>query len=548
MRTKKSLIFLIVIITLTPIISVFGTTIPVETTVSANYWDADVNVQAGDTIYYDIDQLVLPPEADPEGVTLPDFAGNQIFIKIEAVYENYIFPDALGTVIYYAAGLLFGEEETFTVGEGLLKTDFIIPAGAATPSVGVMGAPHFNGTDVPPMVFVVNDAWATHEFMLEAIGFTVTNDASTFSVSLVNGTGLINAAWRKSDGVCTHIIFDDIEFMGMNLTDTTIELTLDRVEYNPLPVTVGDFVEFTADIANVDVTGTGDLYSSINQTSLNSFLDDLASLEGEVFQKLIIDQVIGLYYSCSVYMYSFETEALEKIAEDIVYNGFLGVVQASYDPFYYALSSSPEALIPEGPSYTYFPYFAPFVTPDWEIYEGHMNLYDTMLGVYVVDILELFSIPTDALTYHALGGGFDFVQKRDFYYLQEHVTYDVEENYDYSSSIIISAFLGQPDMVYDDGSRITVEEEGYICYTSDGIPAAIAVRADVELAYYDSASPASGTGTLELHIDFKLRNPLYDPPELIQGGIFPGFTWIIAIPAIFAVAMAGVVYRKKKKK
>ena len=123
-------------LTVTPIISVFGMTVYDNTTISANYWDADVGVQAGDTIYYDIDQLVLSPEMDPEGVTLPDFAGNQIFLKIEAVYENYVFPDATGTMIFYAVGLLFGEEETFTVGEGLLATDFIIPAGAATPAAG----------------------------------------------------------------------------------------------------------------------------------------------------------------------------------------------------------------------------------------------------------------------------------------------------------------------------------------------------------------------------------------------------------------------------
>ncbi len=545
---KKSIILLVVMLTLTPMISVFGMKVYENTTISVNYWDADVGVQAGDTIYYDIDQLVLPSGMNPPGVTLPDFAGNQIFLKIEAIYENYLFPDTtLGTMIFYAAGLLFGEEETITVGEGLLATDFIIPVGAATPAVGTKGVPHFNGSNGAPMVFVANEAWATHEFMLEGIGFTVTNEASTFSISVVNGTGSISAAWRKSDGICTHVIFDDIFFMGMNLTDTTIELSLDRVEYKPLPVTVGDNVEFVADIANIEVTGTGDLYTSINQTSLSSFLDDIATLAGKVFQKLIIDEVIGLYYSCSVYMHNFETDQLEKIVDHIVFNGFLGVIQATNDPFYYSASASPETLSPDILTYTSVPYFAPFVTPDWEIYEGHMNLYDTLIGVYVIDILELFSVPTEAMTYHALGGSFDFVQKRDFYYLQQAVTYDVENNYDYSSSII-SLFDGvQPQMVYDDGSRITVNEEGYICYTEEGIPAAIAIRADVGLEYYDSASPASGTGTLEIHVDFKLRNPLYDPPELLQGGIFPGFTWIIAIPSLFAVAVAGFVYRKKKK-
>jgi hypothetical protein len=72
------------------------------------------------------------------------------------------------------------------------------------------------------------------------------------------------------------------------------------------------------------------------------------------------------------------------------------------------------------------------------------------------------------------------------------------------------------------------------------------VRADVEFESYYTGN-SSSTGTLEVHVDFKMRNPLYNPPELIQGGIFPGYTWIVAIPALFGITIVGVVYRKKKK-
>ena len=514
---------------LSPALSVMGTTVQEQTQVVPQDFDSSVGVVAGDTLYYNIDQLVLPPEASPPNVTLPDFAGNTLYVKVMWVDETHEFTPGLeGTYINFALGLIFEEDETITVGEGLISTDYIIPAGSATPSAVLGALPHWNSTfGDGPALFFINDDYATHSALLGAIGFTITDTVDTYSVTFVNGTGEISGTWRKSDGICTHLIYDDIYFMGTDLTGYTFEVTLNSKEYNPLPVTNGDIISFDVDISEISVDGTGDLYANINQTVLNSVISEADSLVGETLMRIVVTDVEGCYYMADTYFRNFETGLLEKSSTPTVFNGFLGSITAGDDPFY------------GGVPYSFSEGIAPAITPDWRIYEGIMILGDTIVGVYIDEIMDILDPPADELIFHAIEGGFALKQKRDFYYFQEAVNVQVENNLNYGTSIM-------PEVVYDLGLIINVEQNAYLCYTDTGIGAAIRIRATVDVELYDSSTVASGTGTISVNVDFKIRNPNYNPPEIINDNILPGFTWFIAFPAIIGLAAIGAIIRRRR--
>ncbi len=512
---------------LSPALSVMGTTVQEQTQVVPQDFDSSVGVVAGDTLYYNIDQLVLPPEANPPNVTLPDFAGNTLYVKVMYVDDAHEFaPGEDGIFINYALGLLFEEDETITVGEGLISTDYIIPAGAATPSVVVEGIPHWNMTyGSGPSLFFINDDYTEHATLLGAIGFTVTDTVDTFSATFVNGTGEISGTWRKSDGICTHLIYDDIYFMGTDFSGYTFEISFTSKEYNPLPVTNGDVIAFDVDIADISLTGTGDLYAAINQTDFSMITSEADALVGETMMSIVVTDVRGCYYKADTYFRNFETGMLEKSSEPAVFNGFFGSINTSNDPFH------------GSGSYSYNGALAPAITPDWRIYEGYMILGDTIVGVYMDELMDALNPPADELIFHAIEGGLALKEKRGFYYFQEATNVQVESN------LTIGSIM--PEVAYATGATYTLEQNGYLCYTSTGIGAAIYIRAAIDIEVYDS-STAFDTGTLHVEVDFKIRNPDYNPPEIINNNILPGFTWLIAIPTIIGLAALGAIIRRRR--
>ncbi len=530
LRMSKSFVILTLMIMLSPALSVLGTTYQEQPQVVPQDFDSSIGVVAGDTIYFNIDQFVLPPEVDPPNVTIPDFTDNSVFVKIMWIDDDYEFtPGVEGNLIKFAAGLMFEQDTTLTFGEGLLATDYIIPAGSATPSIMVDVVPHWNGSyGFGPGLLFINDDYAEHTTILEAIGFTVTETTDAFSATFVNGTGEISGTWRKSDGICTHLIYDDIFFMGTNFTGFTFEISFKEKQYNPLPVSNSDVISFDVDIADVEVTGTGDLYGAINQTILTSIYDEADALVGETVMSIVVTDVRGCFYLADTYHYNFETGMLEKSTTPTVFNGFFGSIEGgSVDPF------------DDVPSYSYSGGIAPAFTPDWPIYEGYMILGNTIVGVYWDELLEFLDPPADEIMFHTVEAGLALKQKRDFYYFQEAVNINVEENFTWAYSPLLA-----PD-VYDIGQTITVEQNGYLCYTETGIGAAIRVRGTVDIAVVDTGT-SYDTGTLHVRFDLKLRNPDYNPPELINDNILPGFTWFIAIPTILGLAAIGAIIRRRK--
>jgi hypothetical protein len=521
---------------LSPVLAVTGTVYQTAPVVyEAKDFDSDVLVDEGDTLYYTLDQLVLPSEMEIPDVTLPDFTGSTVFVKVMQIQDEYEFNiDVTGTLIYYAVGLILNEDKVLTIGAGLTATDIILTEGSGTPAIEMSGVPHWNTTFNGPALFFINNDYAEHNAFLTGMNFTVTDTVDNFHAVLTNETsgGSIEGNWRKSDGVCTYLLIDDIKFSDADFSGFTIELTLDRLEKRPLPVTAGDVIEWTADMIEVGVSG--DL---INETTLSMINEDIADIkaayEGKVLMKQVVLDVEGCYYLCDTYMYDNWTDSLIKSEYPTVFNGFVGSIN-NHDPFYYSIVATPG----KGPSYDYWGGPGPFCTPDWDIYEAQMKMYNNILSNYVVDILEFMSPPPD-LTFHAIDGTFELVSKKDFYYFYEILSVNIEEDLDTTSISFV------PEMAYEMGSIYQMREEGYLCYHQSGIGAVIRANVDMQIEVYDPSSYYD-TGLMNIDVDIKLRNHDYDPPEIIGRGILPGYNWIIAIPALLSLAAIGLINRRRK--
>jgi hypothetical protein len=442
-----------------------------------------------------------------------------------------------GTVVRYSLGLLFEEDEVFTIGEGALATNIIIPKGAATPAITLAAVPFFGGIGgYGPSQFFLNDDWTEHAELLTLLGFTiVTNDATEFSVINIDPYGgILEGTWRKSDGVNTYYHIDGFNQTSMfDMTGVEIELSLNRKESNPLTATVGTSVSFTAEMLDIDVTGTGDLWTDVNQTELNSILDIYRGIEGNIFMTIVVTDVLGCYYVADTYMYNPMTEMLEKSSDPTLFNGFVGSIDVSMPP-------EPSIELAKGISLNYFAGPGPIVTPDWDIYEGQMKLYDTLLSVYANDLLDLAEIPSEYLTYNTLGGNLELEKDGDYYYFRELFGLNMDQNYESMSSVII------PNEVYSMGTNTLVEEEGYLCYHKTGIGAAIRFKADLTINYYAPTTYTGGdTGSMTYSINIYLKNPLYNPKDLLGNKFIPGFTWLIAFPALFSIAIITIIRKRR---
>ncbi len=429
---------------------------------------------------------------------------------------------------------MFEKEVTFDLDFTELDIDIVIPKGAATPSPVVEGAPHFQNTDTAPSFFFLNDDWGDHKTNLQNLGFTITETTSEFTATFTNGTGTVTGTWRKADGVLTHILFDDVYMGNMDATGMTVELSLDKLENRPLAVTVGDIIELEVENADITLTGSGDLYDDINQTEFSEVQSTIASIEGKTFVKFVINEVHGMFYTCSMYVYDIDDDKVNKVTDDDLYfNGFLGSIKTNDYPEY------------NGAIHDYAPMgLAPVVTPDWDIYEGYMDLASTLFGVYVEEMLKVLTIDEDKVVFNTLTPTWGFQKKQGYYYFQQALDADIDINMTSS----VSPMLGV-NGVFDAGFSIVANEKMYHAYHNSGVFAGFRVEGTIDQTIYDTTN-YTGTGfvvgNVHLVFDFKLRNPDFNPPDAYGGGFIPGFEWLIAIPAIMGVAAISFISRKRK--
>lgn len=533
LRLNKIVVFAAIMLMLSPLLTVIGTNNTADPVYTPNTFGDDVGVTAGMTIKYVINELAFP--AIPN-VTISDLAGNQLYVKVMSV-EDYDFgAGVIGKYINYGMGLLFQFDETITIGEGFTALDLVIPFGAATPCVTLGGVPHFNGT-IPTTFFFLDDGWTIHELALESVGFTVNSGGSDFIATLDTGLGSVSLTYRKSDGILTDLHIENITLVGMDFTGMTFDLSFVSLETLDLDLTVGQEIELVTDIAHLAIEGTGDIYSMLNQSAIASITDEVASMEGQTLLKYVITDIEGLYYTADMYSYDFTTESLVKAPETYMFAGFLGGFQMDYIPLWET-----------GMIYTDF--YAPAITADYDIYTGYMVLFDTIVGVYLEDLLDFIPMTSTSgglsYTINTLEGTFGVDQKKGYFFLTE----SLDINIDLETALSLptpEGFLNpQVDPTID--INVILAQEGWVAYSESGILAGMRIKADIDATITSDFATISGmpTGTISIGFDFKVTNPDFNPPDPIKDGIFPGFTWLVSIPALLGIAAVGLIIRRRK--
>ncbi|MHA1743810.1 MAG: hypothetical protein ACTSV6_06135, partial [Candidatus Heimdallarchaeota archaeon] len=136
-------------------------------------------------------------------------------------------------------------------------------------------------------------------------------------------------------------------------------------------------------------------------------------------------------------------------------------------------------------------------------------------------------------------GTFSVLEKRGYFFLKESLTLDVDV--DIAISLVKAT---DPSITVD----VSATQEGWMAYSDTGILAGMRMQTSIDISVNTDMSTFSGisTGQVVINFDYKLVNPNYNPPDPMGGGIIPGFTWFIAVPAIFAIAATSVILHRRK--
>ncbi|MEA2070152.1 MAG: hypothetical protein U9O98_02585 [Asgard group archaeon] len=551
MRSKNFIIFLIIGLLLTPIISFAGKT-PITTETNLKTPDSDMGVIPGETYYYWIDHLTIPENQLPENISISDLSNNKLYVKVANIKEL----SAEGTDVKrvdYLSGLILENEITVDIGEGIEAISMVLPVGSATPATMLSGTPFFNVSGLPmelgylyPEIYFINLDFTDHETYFQNMGFDVTSTSEYLNVQKTGVSSEITMEWQKSTGRLTYLRIENDDFWGYNYTEGLLELTYHSMEFNDLGLNVGDEILMHADTANLDIDGSGDMYT-LMESYITEPEETISNMEGNDLIKYTINDVDGICYNATPYLYDTTTQSLVKYSS-LYMIGFysLGTTIFEMSPMS-TFTMEPFFGHSQEITQTYNTLFLllmmkPAITPDWDIYAGQMLLFDTILNTYVDDLLDLIE-ESSQIGLDTIGGSLTLGEDDGYRFIQEEINLEMTTD--------LSA------LIYDEASRletsitadISLNSRSWISYSSTGILSGMRTINDIDIEASSSVAQQSTeipTGIVNMDLEMKLMNPEYDSPDAFEGsGIIPGFTWLIAIPAIFFVSTIYIIYRKK---
>ena len=145
------------------------------------------------------------------------------------------------------------------------------------------------------------------------------------------------------------------------------------------------------------------------------------------------------------------------------------------------------------------------------------------------------------LVINAVDGDFFMSEKRGYYYFQESLNADISIELEQ----VLSPLTADVTLAFDVDA--TLIEEGWLAYHESGVVAGMRMKLDVNIGITsDTTLSGLPTGQLTINVDFKVSNPDYNPPDPLGGGVIPGYTWLVAIPALLGLAAVGWISRRRK--
>ena len=543
------------------------------------------NIAPGDTFIYSVNTWdvpwgeLIPPEEAPFDLAefVFDLSGSTLGVKVMDTYSNGYYMLDFYVELGKSIVIPLPTDDVDPMVTDIFGTEFILEKGVGLAFGSLPGSDMTEliaGTEESfALPFYLNPtAWSDYETELEALGedpdvtVTVTNEVgSDFAVS-VSGTTeesvditLAASYFREGEnaGIFKSIsgeVDGDVTGDG---TSNHLEVALEFSEkqVNPLPSHTINKNDLVLKLSTAEMDYTVDGFSTSLRSEINSGLAAIQAFvetyEGLDVIKFDVEDVTGCYYNTRIEVLNPETDIMEEAVEELWWNGFTGmpVTDQTGDIPYTSWT----------PSFGIIPFFAPGITPDWDMWSGPTRTISEINEI-VEKALEAFfdeeEVKDLGLDLQAFDSVYQLRESGDIMFFYSEGKVNLDWNADQmegatEAGIKTTATLS---LEISSNSWLAYSKAGLLAGAGGEVSASITAT-DIPWGSMIEGGSAEETGSIVFSANLELQSDQVssipdpevadpvaggDPPG---GGLTPGFEYISPL----LVLTAAVVLLRKRK-